>query len=45
MLCMLTYETEMLGQHTASFSGAVQDGSSLLLQNTGIYMATHVTMH
>jgi len=34
----------MVGQHTASFFGAVQDGSILLLQNTGIYMPTHVTI-
>ena len=34
----------MLQEHTASFSGAVQDVSSLLLQNTGIYMPTHVTI-
>ena len=34
----------MLGEHTASFSGAVRDGSSLLLQNTDFYMSTHVTV-
>jgi hypothetical protein len=33
------------GEHTASFSGAVQDVSSLLHQNTGTYTPTHVTVH